>query len=335
MLNSDKRGASGYVFFAKNRVTDQEVAIKFYYGESGHTRHDEPRLLGLVQSPNVLRILDARVVSDDLAYFVTPRCKGGNLDDLIDSAPTAEDAVDLTLGVCAGVSAIHAAGLLHRDLKPANIVIEKGVPLIADFGSVRALPAGVDVIPASGHSILYRPPEAFDGGSYGRPGDIYQIGIIAYQLLGGSLPYDGTQYLGRQERATLATLTDTADRSIFVDECIKARVMSGSLLDFKTLPPWVDRSTVRVVKMMTVTDPSLRYYAVSQAAAALTRIGKLPKWRRIPGGARLEGRRQAVELHPVEGGNLFEAFVVRASGVRRAPGSKPATLQSLVKRFSC
>jgi hypothetical protein len=60
-----KRGANGYLFFACNRISSAKVAIKFYAGSPGDERHDEPRQLSQIISPNVLPILDARNVSDE------------------------------------------------------------------------------------------------------------------------------------------------------------------------------------------------------------------------------------------------------------------------------
>jgi serine/threonine protein kinase len=117
------RGANGYLFFAKNNVTNASVAIKFYAGELGEARHDEPRQLCLIKNRNVLPILDARSVSEEWGYFATPRCFEGDLDDLIATQPSVHGALDVALGICNGVSAIHALNMLHRDLKPGNIVM--------------------------------------------------------------------------------------------------------------------------------------------------------------------------------------------------------------------
>ena len=75
------RGANGYLYFAKNRVSDMDVAIKFYAGEPGENRHNEPRQLSAITCPNVLPILEARSISEEWAFFVTPRCFEGDLDE--------------------------------------------------------------------------------------------------------------------------------------------------------------------------------------------------------------------------------------------------------------
>lgn len=328
----DDRGANGYVIFAENRLTHQQVAIKFYYGPAGEAQHDEPRLLAQVVSPNVLTIFDARVVSDEWAYFVTPLC-AGDLDDAIRGDIPAHDAIAIALGVCTGVSAIHAAGMLHRDLKPANIVVANGVPFIADFGSVRVVPAAAGTVPASRHSALYRPPESFDGGGYGRAGDVYQIGLVTYQLLGGQLPYDTMAYLTAQQRSKYPGLSGFA-QSRLVDDRIRLLAERGRLMKFETLPPWISRRVTNLLRDMTAPDPSDRVQSVADAAAALTRVRvHTANWRRTPTGARLEGRDPPIELRE-RGDGLYDAFAVRSSGARRMPGGKGRPLAELVQHFS-
>ena len=111
----NNRGGNGYLFFATNLVSHQDVAIKFYAIEPGNHQHDEPRQLAAINSSNVLPVLDARRVSNDWAYFVTPRCREGDLDDLIQTKPSVHVALDTAIGVCRGVSAIHALRMIHRD----------------------------------------------------------------------------------------------------------------------------------------------------------------------------------------------------------------------------
>lgn len=146
------RGANGYLYFAKNKVSKMDVAIKFYAGEPGENRHDEPRQLSALTCPNVLPILEARSISDEWAFFMTPRCFEGDIDDVIESNPSVHTALDIAIGICAGVSSIHAAGMIHRDLKPGNIVMLAGTPRIADFGSVTAIEEGHQDVRASRHA---------------------------------------------------------------------------------------------------------------------------------------------------------------------------------------
>ena len=276
----NSRGANGYLFLANNKVSNQDVAIKFYAGEPGLHQHDEPRQLAALKSDNVLPILDARVVSDDWGYFVTPRCKEGDLDDFIQQSPSAHHALDTALGICNGVSAIHAAGMLHRDLKPGNIVIDGGRPRIADFGSVKAISADEEYINAPRHSILYRPPESFATDQYTARGDIYQVGLLIYQLLGGSLPYDGEKYLSRSEIREYSQIEDEIDKSIFIDNIIRMRAESGKLIRLSTLPLWVPGSARRFLNITLNPNPENRYPTIAEVAAGLTQVRSTVKdWR--------------------------------------------------------
>lgn len=266
------RGANGYLWFAKNRISHTEVAIKFYAGEPGARRHDEPKLLAAIESPNVLPIYEARNVSDEWAYFVTPRCRGGDVDDLIGRYPSVHDAIDVVLGISYGVSAIHAAAMVHRDLKPANIVMDEGTPRIADFGSVRTLDSASKETSASQHSVLYRPPESFASGRYSRSGDVYQIGLIAYQLFGGELPYDGTKYLSSREQKEYEAIGDPIDKSLFVDNVIRRRAETGKLMDFSSLPPWISNGARRGLRQMTHPNPVERLASIADVAAAMSKL---------------------------------------------------------------
>lgn len=329
-----KRGASGYLFFASNRISNASVAIKFYGGLPGDERHEEPRQLSQITSPNVLPILDARNVSDEWAFFVTPRCTGGDLDDFISSRPSVHSAIDVALGTCAGASAIHACGMLHRDLKPANIVMDVGTPRIADFGSVKALATGEKETTASKHSILFRPPESFDTQKYSVKGDVYQIGVLVYQLFGGALPYDGRLYLTPKERVTYSAIPDQIDQSLYVDDAIRRKAQAGKLLNMSSLPPWIGSSAKSSIRKMTCPNPDQRCGCTADLAAHLSRLRTvLVDWRWAGPIVTAEIGGRTVELRPTQDGN-FEAFQNSNGGFRRIPSVKPAALNVLVRRLS-
>lgn len=334
-FEQNERGANGYMFFAKNKITNVSVAIKFYAGEQGDARHDEPRQLCLIKSRNVLPILDARSVSEEWGYFVTPRCFEGDLDDFIATQPSVHEALDVALGICNGVSAIHGLKMLHRDLKPGNIVVLAGAPQIADFGSVRMLSDGESHVTASRHSILYRPPESFETGRYTAKGDIYQIGVVLYQLLGGHLPYDGIEYLTFREQKRFASIGNPVDRSIYVDGVIRNRAESGSVLCFNSLPPWITGAAKRALREITSPEPERRCNSVADVAAALTQLrAVMTNWRWNGDVAVLRTEARTIELRPMdEGASLYQAY--QAAGpdgtFRRVPGLKPNGLPDILR----
>lgn len=336
-FEQNERGANGYLFFAKNKITETDVAIKFYAGERGEARHDEPRQLCMVSNRNVLPILDTRNVSEEWGYFVTPRCFEGDLDDLIATRPSVHAAIDVALGICNGLSAIHRLNMLHRDLKPGNIVMNAGNPQIADFGSVRILKDGEDNVSASRHSILYRPPESFLTDRYTAKGDIYQIGIVLFQLFGGHLPYDGLDYLSPKQRREMDLIEDPVDISIFIDTVIRNRAEAGSLLDYSSLPPWITGAAKRSLREMTNPDQNSRPGTVADVAALLTQLrASMANWQWEGDIAVNRPNGRIIELRPIEGNTLlYQAY--QASNLnaqfRRVPGSQPGRLAELIREF--
>lgn len=332
-FNVNSRGANGYLYFARNKITSAEIAIKFYAGRPGEARHDEPRQLSAIRSTNVLSILDAKDVSDEWAYFITPKCFEGDLDDLIATEPSAHFAIDTALGVCNGLSAIHALRMLHRDLKPGNVVMQKGVPQIADFGSVRALAEGDNEVNASQHSVLFRPPESFATGQYGFSGDIYQVGVVTYQLLGGSLEYDGESYFNRKDRKHYDELQDWADKSIYMNRIIEDRITNGTLLTFDSLPPWINMAARRALRSFTQVDPKQRPSSVAEVAAMLTQMrAALANWRWEGDAAVHRSPDRVIELRPVENkSGQFQAYLSKDGGAfRKVPGQSAASLEKLI-----
>lgn len=184
------KGANGYVFFGRNKILNRKVAIKYYYWGSDPRLHDEPRLLSQIESPYVIPVLNAGPVGSNWAMFQTPYCEYGDLDGMIEATTlSTHAAIDRITEVLTGLSVLHTSDLVHRDTKPGNILIgDTGCAMIGDFGSVKAVSEEGRVNSASGQSALYRPPESFSHSEYTKVSDIYQCGLVFFQLLGGHLP---------------------------------------------------------------------------------------------------------------------------------------------------
>lgn len=159
----DLKAANGYVFFGTNRVTGTHVAIKYYYWGGKTQYHAEPRQLAQLDAENVLKILDAGLIDSNWAYFMTPTCVGGDIDSAVESNPLGlRTAIDYIYQTLAGLSHLHGSRYLHRDIKPANLYLtDTGKVVIGDFGSVKFLPETQSTIPASSHSLIYRPQRQF------------------------------------------------------------------------------------------------------------------------------------------------------------------------------
>ncbi len=103
-------------------------------------------------------------------------------------------ALKLIRGIAAGLSHAHSRGIYHHDLKPFNVLLGSGLdPKITDFGLAK-IGARNSLTTHNAYSPLYAAPEQLDESLYGKPDqrtDIYQLGMIFYELLAGKLPYSG------------------------------------------------------------------------------------------------------------------------------------------------
>lgn len=281
-----RKGANSWLFFGHHTIRDQRVAVKFYDWGGDAAFHAEPRALAAIQSPNIITVLDAAFVDDDYAYFVTPFFVRGDLDEELCRGVLGNiRALTLTRDILSGLSFLHAGHLLHRDLKPENILLtESDNAVIGDFGSVKRVPEGHTTIPGSGHSLAYRPPESIATGQYGIAGDIYQVGLIMYQLLGGRLPYDPLAWLNRNEKKKHRAITDGVDQQIYANDCIKRRILRGAVVDMDSLPPWVCVQLRRTISKATATEPERRYQSCAEFLARLGAIrSEICDWR-VQGG---------------------------------------------------
>lgn len=282
----DSKAANGYVFFGMNRVTGMHITLKYYYWGGKSEYHAEPRQLAQINAQNVLKILDAGLIDTKWAYFVTPTCTGGDLDLVLESSPLGvKTALEYTYQALSGLSHLHGSRFLHRDLKLANLYLtESSSVVIGDFGSVKRLPNKTSTIPASSHSLIYRPPETIITDLYGIPGDIYQCGLILYQLLGGTLSYDGLAWLNKRELTQMEKLTTPLDRESFIDYCIKTKIAAGKAIDLTSLPSWVPKSIHRIIKTACHVKAAQRFQSASAFMAKIHEIRpSVPDWEVVEG----------------------------------------------------
>lgn len=276
------KGASGYVFLGEHKVLRQPRAIKYYYG--GDEFHDEVRSLAELASPYILPIYDARTIEGGYAYFVTAVFEGGDLDDYIDNSTySVKEAVRIAKEILSGAAELHGKRFVHRDLKPGNILMAgSGQPVIADFGSVRLIPEGQDFVTGSRHATLYRPPESWLD-RYEFKSDVYQLGIVLYQLLGGLLPYDGVSYLNQSQLNRYHKLADDCDRSLFVDDVIRRKTESGTLLKLASLPMYVDSKLKRIISKAVHPEAEKRFASASSFRLRLHELGQPADWQIVDG----------------------------------------------------
>ncbi len=189
------QGAFGIVWLAEWRtpITVTKVALKIPLDEQIDLDaiKQEANLWVLASGhPNILPIIEANVY-DGQVVITSEYAPDGSLEGWLDlhngGAPSVDDAVEIALGILAGLEHLHSRRIIHRDLKPANLLLQGQTPRLADFGISRVLKTTSQSMTIAG-SPAYMAPEAFDG-KRNEQTDIWSAGVILYQLLSGRLPF--------------------------------------------------------------------------------------------------------------------------------------------------
>ncbi|MBY0569090.1 MAG: serine/threonine protein kinase [Hyphomonadaceae bacterium] len=284
------QGANGYVFRGQNKITNTVVAIKFYFWDGDQRKHLEPQAIAQLKSPHILEIFDAARCGDEWAYFVTRYCTGGDLDNLIpQNKLSTYDIIRLVSGILSALTCLHPERYIHRDLKPANIYLQSGRTVIGDFGSITRLPDNQDVVAASKHAMIYRPPESVTTNEYGVRGDIYQAGLVLYQLCGGFLPYDEVLWLNKQQRQQYEALP-YPDNTIFADQCICEVIANGDVAQISSTHSWISDALRSVIRKACAADPATRFASASAFQAKLQNIrASCFDWKQVGDVAELLG----------------------------------------------
>lgn len=309
------KGANGHVLIGHHRLLDRRVVVKFYYWGDG--AHIEPALLARLESVHVLKVDHAEAVDRDDAFFITRYCSAGDLDDELASRSFGPiEAIDALLQFGSGVSYLHGEGYVHRDLKPSNLfVTDDGTRVIGDFGSVVRIGDEGFANSLSKHAIIYRPPEDFVGNRFYRQGDVYQLGMVLYQLLGGILPYDIESWLTPRQ-VVEGRRMDEVDRQIFYTSVIEARIRNGRVLNLDSLPEWIPNLLKRVIRKTCHVDKDRRYPTAADFLATLNNVRpRVFDWRVNDSIPTLSNRGRTYRIVPLSGQFLVEKQV--SAGWRR------------------
>lgn len=194
-------GAMGQVYEAHDRQLNRRVALKVVTpGADTGSLKREGQALAAIRHPSVVTVFSMGS-HRGVDFLVMERVLGISLDELLEQRRRRGErlgiveAIDIVLAVAEGLAAVHAAGLAHRDVKPANVMVAPaGRVVLMDFGLMHPQ---MDAPPESlGYvvgSLPYLAPESLVAGVAHGAGhllDIYALGVLAFEVLTGILPYD-------------------------------------------------------------------------------------------------------------------------------------------------
>ena len=324
------KGGNGFVLMGKNKILNRNLVVKFYYWGDG--AHAEPKMLSDLAHDHVLKVDDAAPINAEDAYFITPFCESGDLDDVMSAGRlNVKRAVDIMLDIASGVSFIHGKGYIHRDLKLSNIFCDgDGRFVIGDFGSVVKVGEGGYAQTGSRHSLLYRTPEEADSGRAYQRGDIYQLGLVLYQLLGGYLPYDETDWLSPKEKVEYLKHV-APDNQIYASSIIENKIKRGKLIELRSLPPWCPVELISVIRKCCKVNREDRFETVAALIAKLNNLRtSLPDWRFEPEPV-LYRAKAKYRIIKGPGGYSIEKMVNGAFAWRRERALKPTSLPEAIR----
>jgi len=202
-------GGMSYVYLAREISSGETVAIKVLSPRLASDKSSVERLrreAGLamrLDHPNVCRILRLGESEDGLIYLVMPFLKG----ELLSEREVRGGPMDIALGVsllrqmCAGLHHAHELQIIHRDLKPENVMLvpddggtERAV--VMDFGLAKERRADPAIAKLTATGIIlgtpeFMSPEQIRGKPLDARSDIYAVGIVAFEMFTGKLPFQG------------------------------------------------------------------------------------------------------------------------------------------------
>src|SRR6201996_490977 len=196
------RGGAAVVYLAMQRDLQRHVALKelapYHLADSSFAERfvEESRLAGAMNHPNVVTVHEY-FEDGSVPYIAMEYLPHGSLRPFVGRLTTAQIAGVLE-GVLAGLAHGEAHGIVHRDLKPENLLVAvDGRVKIADFGGARAYSHAATraVVTVAGTTIgtpAYMSPEQALGAELTAATDLYSLGVVAWELLAGQVPFEET-----------------------------------------------------------------------------------------------------------------------------------------------
>jgi serine/threonine protein kinase len=193
------RGGMSVVYAATHLVIGKRAAIKVVRpvlcaDATGMLRAiQEARAINQIRHPNIVDVYGYGRLADGRCYLIMERLEGETLFERMGWRPIShEEALAILVSLCEALAAAHKSGIVHRDVKPANIFLtdDNRVKLL-DFGLAKLL---ADERGITQHGAVlgtpdYIAPEQAKGGVVDARADVYSLGVVAFEMFAGQLPF--------------------------------------------------------------------------------------------------------------------------------------------------
>src|SRR6202453_1203467 len=192
-------GGMAEVYLAEDRLLGRQLAVKVLHHHFAEDqefverfRREASSAAGL-SHPNIVAIFD-RGEWNGTYYIAMEYVAGRSLKTVVREQGPLDPAVaiDTVIQILRAARFAHRRGVIHRDLKPHNVILdEEGRARVTDFGIAKAGASDMTLTGSIMGTAQYLSPEQAQGHTVSGRSDLYAVGIILYELLTGSVPFDG------------------------------------------------------------------------------------------------------------------------------------------------
>ncbi|MFN2281790.1 MAG: serine/threonine-protein kinase, partial [Anaerolineales bacterium] len=203
------RGGMAEVYEGVHTHLDRKVAIKVLHshllegGDFVARFKREAKAVANLRHPNIVQVYDFDI-TDEMIFMVMEFIDGVNLHTMLVEAGKKKERLPIKMigsiinDIASALDYAHSKGMLHRDIKPSNILVDKnGKAYLTDFGIAKLLED--QKFTATGQLMgtpAYMSPEQGKGEDLTEESDIYSLGVVAFEMLTGQVPYDAKTPIG-------------------------------------------------------------------------------------------------------------------------------------------
>ncbi|HEY2480095.1 MAG TPA: protein kinase [Solirubrobacterales bacterium] len=243
-------GGMSTVYLARDTTLDRPVAVKVMHREMSEQAdqlerfRQEARAVAKLSHPNVVAVIDAGE-DGGYPYIVFEYVEGETLKARINrvGALDVQESLAYAIEIARGLTVAHARKMVHRDIKPQNVLIDaEGRAKLTDFGISRQLEK--DGLTATGRVLGttdYVAPEQAMGRGADQRSDIYSLGVVLFEMLTGSVPFQADSQVG-----------------------VAMKHVNEELPDVQAERPELSAATALVVERATAKDPAKRYADIGE-----------------------------------------------------------------------